>query len=852
MLIFKENLNTDINTNLTLTKKMSNLTINLNEEYRIKIENGNEFHESIFSEVYFNAARNVAEIIKQSDKSSKINKYNDFNNIIAFTGERGKGKSSSMISFHDALVGNKDKKHSGFFNVHTNEDPFLKDILEILRNKTFAEIDIIDPSLFRESESLFEIILAKMFSKFQQKINERGSGISDDSRRIIIKYFQMVFENLQIIKGDRKDLYKQETIEALSNLATSSNLRECFRKLIQEYLKNFEEKDFLIISIDDFDLNVSGAYEMLEDIRQFLIQNNIIILIACKIEQLIEALIIHYDKVSLKEDKENKAYRYLDKLIPFGRRSNLPNIDSLKNINLKICEGDKTIFDNSKLDIVKGVSDVLYKNYSIFIPSNKIRNKSIFPKTIRETQYLFNILQNRDNYSLLKKYILDETYKKDIYHHTFLELDNCSDTLFNLLFIRKINEKINEKSDLLKNLSRVNINRLSSETLKLSVSTIPENISIGDVFNSIHELENIIEVDNFKLLTFVDYLKFYYIVRINTINEDLHNLEFLKYGFYNGKFKIISEESGTAGIRSRDFVKFNIQIVIDKLSTEEKFILSMMMYSLGDNENYRNDSDKELFINGYKKGILSPLSIFNNAKNLDILSEIFDFDKSNIFVVNNLMWFEKSQTIKHLCNPYFSLELFSELNKFRRREIKDTLPRNYFDVLCLLFIYGTLDSLRNMELKYDYVDDLSYEFASYPLVISLVKFFLRNPENLKYKKVKELNDIYFNEIDSNPNNFVSSDLVNSINDVYNNSGDNSYERKTNELILDQLRDLYLNLSLKSQYTFRTISPYLNNIIAIDPFSSVVDDLNGFKKGINNKDSDTYFAIKEYLKNAING
>lgn len=148
---------------------MSTLTINLNEEYKIKIENGNEFHESIFSEIYINAAKNIVEIIDQSVHDGI---YDGYNNIIAFTGERGKGKSSSMISFRDALININEKVHLDFFEAKKLEDESLNKTFETLRKNTFAEIDIIDPSLFRGNESLFEIILAKMFSKFQEEIKK--------------------------------------------------------------------------------------------------------------------------------------------------------------------------------------------------------------------------------------------------------------------------------------------------------------------------------------------------------------------------------------------------------------------------------------------------------------------------------------------------------------------------------------------------------------------------------------------------------------------------------------------------------------------------------------------------------
>lgn len=299
------------------------LIINLNEEYKIKIENGGEFSKSIFKEVYTTALKNVIEIVKQA---SIKNKYDDFNNIIAFTGERGKGKSSSMISFRDALVEQKDAKHSVFF----------KGSIDI-ESKEFATIDIVDPSLFRGGESLFEIILAQMFQHFQIEIKSSNSRVSDDDRRAIIGQFQKVFENLQIINSDRRDLYKKESIEALSKLATSSNLRDCFKELVRIYLEKFEKgKHFLVIAIDDFDLNILGAYEMLEDIRQFLIQSNIILLIACKIEQLrvimlnhnykqYEYLLKHNSNEISEAELINKSEKYLEKLIPVERRLVLPN-----------------------------------------------------------------------------------------------------------------------------------------------------------------------------------------------------------------------------------------------------------------------------------------------------------------------------------------------------------------------------------------------------------------------------------------------------------------------------------------------------------------------------------------------
>lgn len=820
---------------------MSTLTINLNEEYKIKIEKGNEFHQSIFKDVYINAAKNAVEIIKQSEIKSN---YDDFNNIIAFIGERGKGKSSSMISFRDSLINNQNADHKDFFDANKLENESLNKVFEILRNKSFAEIDIIDPSLFRGNESLFEIILAKMFSKFQKEVKKSTSNLSDDTRRTIIKLFQNVFENLQIINSDRKDLYKQESIEALSKLATSSNLRECFKELVSKYLKEFEDKNFLVVAIDDFDLNISGAYEMLEDIRQFLIQNKIIILIACKIEQLNDALELHFENLKLKEDKKNRANRYLDKLIPFSRRTFLPQIDLIKNVNLIIKNESNIIFDNSQSDILESLTQIIYKNKGILITKNPIRSNSIFPKTIRETQTLFNLLQTENDHEFLRKYILDEIYKKDIYSDIFIELDICSDVTFNLILIRKINS-----------LSSPRTNRENEEIFRLSRSKIPENISVGDVIYCINELENISQIDNIKAMQFIDYIKLYYIIRLYCINPKLKELEFLKYGFFNGKLKIISDESGT---KSREIIRFDSNINIDKLNPEERFIISSFMFQLGDGENYRNDLDKELFVTGYKKGILSPYSIFNNLKNIDILSDLFKYNVENDFIKQNLNWFDNSEFITQLFNPYFTINLFSELNRFRKKEIKDALPKNYIDVICLLFVYGILNSLNNIEEKH-HIKGLAEDYLKFPIISCFIKYYIQNPDNLKYKKVKELNDKYLHHIVLDNNNFITSDFSELINNLYENSNEGKVEidkAEKNENVRKKLKTLLDRTNKNPNYKPVTISTIINEIKKIDEFNPIVEELNIFKDGINSTEEETIKEakneLKAYLKGKLNG
>ena len=145
------------------------LTIDLSEEYKIKIENPDRLKGSFFEDIYIKAADAVEDIIEQTEKSNKksdqndpfLNEKQDYNNIIAFCGERGTGKSSAMISFAQSLLRLNDSKD---FYVGKN-----------LRSKNFHTIKVIDPSLFEEHENIFEVILAQLFSSFEKELNKKES-----------------------------------------------------------------------------------------------------------------------------------------------------------------------------------------------------------------------------------------------------------------------------------------------------------------------------------------------------------------------------------------------------------------------------------------------------------------------------------------------------------------------------------------------------------------------------------------------------------------------------------------------------------------------------------------------------
>lgn len=823
---------------------MSKLLIDLNDEYKVKIENGNEFENSIFKDVYNNAAKNVSEILKQSSTDYK---YDEYNNIIAFTGERGKGKSSSMISFMNSLIEvdeNNIKKHENFFS---------NKALQLINKKTFGTIDIIDPSLFRGKESLFEIIIAKMFSKFQEAIKEPNCKISDDDRRKILTYFQIVFENLKIIKGDRSNLFQQETIEALSNLATSSNLKKAFQNLVEAYLKEFLAKDFLVIAIDDFDLNISGAYDMLEDIRQFLIQKKIVLLISCRLEQLRDALINHYDKEFKidNNDNLNKANRYLDKLIPFSKRCDLPELNDVKNRTFQIVDrNNNSIFDNEEEDIQTVILDLLYTNHKLFISKSKYRFNSLIPKTLRELQEFFNIIVENDQLEQLKRYLLSTIKKENIYPEIFDEIDSRNEYNLNLYVILKLKSLMSTLTEP-KRGGVLSIPLIDSIVREISESTNPDNVSIGDVHAYLKYFEAKIEFDDNKNNKFIDFIKIYYSIRNQEKAKAVKNN--LLGGIYSGSFRLFRGEGNTR--KKRDWVEFNYTLkeINDDLKTlQERFILSLFIQITGKNRFYRRGSSSPFFKSDFQfeNGIFSPIAFLANSTfgelNLSTLNQMKGGDIDILSPIES--WSNENKLIQQLNNIMFLDEFFERINRYII-DYKSKLPIDYFDIISLYLVNGGISAIKGIIENYSSLgDDLLQDYISHPLIQSFAKY--NKDQNIP---ILDENLFDFDKIKS----YLSNDLISVINDLYANSiQERSGLSSKNREILEKLAILNSRIRKRPDFKIQTLSTIVNEIAVIDTNSKFIDELSVFKplltSGDPTKVAQAKLDLKDYLQKALNG
>lgn len=332
------------------TKEMKKKVIKIEGISDIKYEEPKEFKNSVMREVYEKAFNITKEIVKNNEKicsgngkGTLIRNREQKSNIIFFTGERGAGKTSAMLSYMEFL---KDY-YRNFYN--DKEKNILED-LTFDKDYMFTGIEYIDASSLDMKEDILGSVLSKMLKKWndEEKRSHSGRGILrvndyEFKKRQIRMQFNKVYECLKDLRSD-KDIMQVDSdmfMETLERLTLSMNVREAFQKLVEDYLDIMVYPDsessiginnhFLVISIDELDMNIKHGFMLLEQIRKYLMVRNVIVLLSANYEQLEKICYNHYtiEFNNIKTEEGNKeyirqlSYEYLEKIVPTQRQVKL-------------------------------------------------------------------------------------------------------------------------------------------------------------------------------------------------------------------------------------------------------------------------------------------------------------------------------------------------------------------------------------------------------------------------------------------------------------------------------------------------------------------------------------------------
>lgn len=501
--------------------QMENIKFYQGEEDGVVVEE-KDYGQSIFREQYTQALLLLEKIV--------ANPKDKVPSIIAFCGDRGEGKSSCMETVIRMMKGMTDPSVENFLNETViqhegNDEVTLKVRCGQLQHVEFEILEVIDPAFFDEKHNVLELVLGQMFSNFSKYLKEHPNCRKE--RKEEINKLQTCFHDAkwcqnQIWKSI-KDGY--DPIEELDVLSAGTQLRAKMDKLVEEYLKFFhtgdcqennEKQRFLVVSIDDLDLNVGEAYVMAEQIRKYLIGPHCILLMSLKVDQLIEVIANYLNKQTAPNkslDTPAMAAKYLTKLIPMENRVIMPKVYDLCDAHLKVYK-DKADLEPLEFNSIKeAVVQLIYNKTRFLFYNSKGGVSPIVPNNLRSLRHLLGMLLNMPKFEGNDNSVANKHAFKAYFYQTW---------------VHQMNDKSQHYASLLTSGSNVNdVNKLTvsilseymdKEKTSQLVKEITErnnysyNISVGDVFYLISFIERSNVDEELKLLLF--FIKAYYSIRL--------------------------------------------------------------------------------------------------------------------------------------------------------------------------------------------------------------------------------------------------------------------------------------------------------------------------------------------------
>ncbi len=391
------------------------INLKLDSPYRVKVESLEEFETSLFFETYKKAAKIIQEICQTrqtiwkktkeytKEDVSSIVEENTYT-IVPFLGNRGTGKTSAMLSFAVSFLKNYDC-------MQVYQENKIKEIYEKLNVKglkaRFHVLDMIDATILEAPEEIIEIVLVRMLDQLRE-IEEREAGRErryredfEKKKRYFMQSFEETIEAVYNLfhKKSVSDKMDYIPIDYLKGMRISWNLKKQIRRLITDYTKILSEFDFtekndnyLVIMIDDIDMNVKNCYEFLEIVRCYLMVPDVIVLLSTNYEQLHQMCQSYYRRILYRDreyvslsDYETRringlANEYLEKMIPTGRKLFLPSVRSEEETT-SIRIGEK---DGKNLTIREEILGNIYQYTGLLYYPNGEERHFMEPKTIRK------------------------------------------------------------------------------------------------------------------------------------------------------------------------------------------------------------------------------------------------------------------------------------------------------------------------------------------------------------------------------------------------------------------------------------------------------------------------------------
>lgn len=483
-----------------------------NARWKLKIGNTGIYKEDVqnFKVSYHESTYRMAftmleHIIHENFENSDMKDYNNPANILSFIGGRGSGKTSVMMSMAKAL-----QEHDGYrkmpFGAFDKDD-----------SVRFACLDCIDASLLEKGEDIFNVVLAQIFEKYiamESRVDGMGhrSESYDFHKREGLKKIETIYRIVREIEAmnDKKGSNVTSSyLSDLDSLSSSQRVKKEFQELINIFIGVLEAKNrnsvgygpkyYLVIPIDDIDLNVEYGFTMLEKINRYLMVKNVIILLTLDYNQMKKLTTEHFYKMydrstrnilndEAKPHVEKISIEYLEKILPVNYRVYMARINDRYSAN-------QIEVEDESLGIKKAFLTKIYQRTGVCFDSQGEKQHFYYPDTLRQTNNFFLLLKSTHNVDFLK--ISEETSTVNG-NGEIVKLEENIDLLMqDLVYRLSVNKlgQIPEAKELFDNIVTIDMHRAKGQVVSFYHSKVLgietedfDNVSYGRLVETLYKL----------------------------------------------------------------------------------------------------------------------------------------------------------------------------------------------------------------------------------------------------------------------------------------------------------------------------------------------------------------------------
>ena len=271
---------------------------------------------------------------------------------------------------------------------------------------SFSCLPVIDPTRLDNTESVMDVVLSLLFDAIRCEFAGQNNKETFEK---LAKKIQPVFQAVRNVSADRAKLMQNDvdadlSLEVLDKLASSHQLRKNLRKFVATYLDAIDQKNeyshksplerFLVISIDDIDMNLRHGFDAMEEIRKYFMMPNVIVLCAAyhdQLSSLIEANFRRELSIDKSDEAGNRkivemASKYINKIMPSGRRCRMPDFNDIASAKVQINGGDDTPL------LRTWILELIRKKTGVVLVPNGDDFHGIVPRNLRSLLHLHELL----------------------------------------------------------------------------------------------------------------------------------------------------------------------------------------------------------------------------------------------------------------------------------------------------------------------------------------------------------------------------------------------------------------------------------------------------------------------------